>query len=815
MNWYHRGEGRYVEYGTSFRASRAFGIRQSLTDTIYNMNLEHLSAQTPTVFEPLDDADVRTAGTTYLMYRGRHEHQPAGETALARLATQVFRKPSTARASSSTPTCSRRGAPAAARSWACRACATGTPAASARTWSSTTCSTSCCFSLPDNDTHSHSNGPFAQVTSLAEADRQLERLMHAAGGPDAFLEDHAVIVCSDHSQSQVEAEIDLFKAFDGFDVLPATRTRAQRGAAEGEIALCPASRSAAGLPARPRRRDELAGRAERTLLALDGVDLVMRITDHPDGEAAVRGSAATRELRFGAGGDLEDLRGERWSVEGDLDLLELDRPRRPRRLRDLPGRARRGSGARCAAARAATCCLGRARLRVPRLGRRAPRRRRVARLAARQRLARLADLVRHRAGRRHPRAVVAARRRADGVRPLRRASPDARPAARWRAAAVFAVVAWAAPAQAQVGRHHPAERRARHPPQLRHAAARAPPHRDRGDRDRRAGAEAPGGAARLPARVRPCVPEGRARLAGLALRPAAEQHAAGGGRRRRSSTTAAAASRRRGPACRSRGRWRAATRARSAARSTRPRSGSACAWLFVLPFLRPPLRLLHLDLAVLLAFSVSYAFFGAAEPRRRRSRLAYPLLAYLLVRMLLAARARAVAAARCSSAPASSVAGIVFLLGFRLALNVTDGNVIDVGYAGVIGADRHHRRRPALRRASRSTTRTATRTGRSPTSPTCRSRRSGRGAATGTTCPRRTPPRSSSTSAAPRCCGCSAGACAGRARAAARLPVADLPVHAAGRELGRQRRAGGALVLAALLAASRPLARGALTASPG
>ena len=35
--------------------------------------------------------------------------------------------------------------------------------------------------------------------------------------------------------------------------------------------------------------------------------------------------------------------------------------------------------------------------------------------------------------------------------------------------------------------------------------------------------------------------------------------------------------------------------------------------LFVLPFLRPPLRLLHLDLAVLLAFSISYAFFGAAE----------------------------------------------------------------------------------------------------------------------------------------------------------------------------------------------------------
>jgi hypothetical protein len=34
------------------------------------------------------------------------------------------------------------------------------------------------------------------------------------------------------------------------------------------------------------------------------------------------------------------------------------------------------------------------------------------------------------------------------------------------------------------------------------------------------------------------------------------------------------------------------------------------------------------------------------------------------------------------------VLGVVFLLGFRIALNVTDSNVIDVGYAGVIGAHR-------------------------------------------------------------------------------------------------------------------------------
>jgi hypothetical protein len=108
--------------------------------------------------------------------------------------------------------------------------------------------------------------------------------------------------------------------------------------------------------------------------------------------------------------------------------------------------------------------------------------------------------------------------------------------------------------------------------------------------------------------------------------------------------------------------------------------------LFVLPFLRPPLRLLHLDLAVLLAFGISYAFFndanlGVSVPS------AYPLLAYLLVRMLFAARRRP-AAPRLLVGPDFLLLAIVFLVGFRIALNVTNGNVIDVGYAGVIGADR-------------------------------------------------------------------------------------------------------------------------------
>ena len=47
MNWFHREEDRYVEYGSSFRAAQRFGIARQLTDTVYNMNRAHLSPRTP------------------------------------------------------------------------------------------------------------------------------------------------------------------------------------------------------------------------------------------------------------------------------------------------------------------------------------------------------------------------------------------------------------------------------------------------------------------------------------------------------------------------------------------------------------------------------------------------------------------------------------------------------------------------------------------------------------------------------------------------------------------------------------------------
>jgi hypothetical protein len=112
--------------------------------------------------------------------------------------------------------------------------------------------------------------------------------------------------------------------------------------------------------------------------------------------------------------------------------------------------------------------------------------------------------------------------------------------------------------------------------------------------------------------------------------------------------------------------------------------------LFLVPFIdwRRPFSLRHLDLLVLLSFSVSLAYFNHGEIYKSVP-LTYPPLIYLLVRMLGLVRSRRRPAPLRLLIPAPWLAiGVVFLLGFRIGLNVTDSNVIDVGYAGVIGAQR-------------------------------------------------------------------------------------------------------------------------------
>ncbi len=119
--------------------------------------------------------------------------------------------------------------------------------------------------------------------------------------------------------------------------------------------------------------------------------------------------------------------------------------------------------------------------------------------------------------------------------------------------------------------------------------------------------------------------------------------------------------------------------------------------IFVLGLLdwRRPFRLAHIDLLVIVAgFGLSQYLFnqgniGWSVP------LAYPPLLYLLGRALWLGFRRVEGAGLRPSMPIAvlAVATVVLIAG-RVTLNVVDSNVIDVGYSGVIGADRIADRKP-------------------------------------------------------------------------------------------------------------------------
>ncbi len=370
MNWYSRAESRYVEYGSSLRASQRFGIARQLTDTVYNMNRAHLSSQTLTVFETLDDADVRTAGTTYLMYRGRHLHEPQRDTALARvLAGTLARHPVMG------PRELFYADIFASRRTGCRS-TLGMPGVRDR-------HSGCVseymvehdlfdfllLSLPDNDWHSHKHGPGGQLTSLAAADLQLARVMEAAGGVDAFLAEHAFIAMADHSQALVTGTIDLqgeladlgvLQPSGGSAILGALSTigglRGQShpdaggadspkeaaseqakavseqagsrardiGDIEPRIAVCPSQRAAMVYALHPDERDAMRASVLARAGQIEGVELICWLAHdaHEQPSEGVISRPGRGELRFAPGGDLRDARGQTWHVDGELSVLD-------------------------------------------------------------------------------------------------------------------------------------------------------------------------------------------------------------------------------------------------------------------------------------------------------------------------------------------------------------------------------------------------------------------------------------------------------------------------------------------------------------
>ena len=221
--WYHRGERRIVEYGSSLGAVRAAGLRETMRDAIVELSGSHLAQTETTVFETLEEAGLVTGAVNFTRYGARGSIASACRPSRAGTAGTPSRSPGRRGSSSSTctsPTTWARPSPSVRAPQA-----RSTPTRSR--WPLARHAHGFDFLvyyLPDYDYASAAAGPEGSDDALRRADRAVAELLEAAGGCEAFLERYAIVVCADHGQTAVRDVVRLEDAFSDLRV-PAPRSR--------------------------------------------------------------------------------------------------------------------------------------------------------------------------------------------------------------------------------------------------------------------------------------------------------------------------------------------------------------------------------------------------------------------------------------------------------------------------------------------------------------------------------------------------------------------------------------------------------------
>jgi len=280
--WYDRERARLVEYGSSFAALRAAGMTRSILDAIINMNRLHLAQDAVTVYEALEDRGYTTAAINITCYRGRTRHLPTlpGVTIPAYGPKRFFFY----NLFESDPT----GAPLAVFGRA-QGSIDGYAAAVGRWLVTRDGFDLLVYYLPDYDFASHAYGPDGAVEALVRSDAAVGALLDAAGGPEEFLERYAVVVCSDHGQTNVEHPVQLESSFA--DVPGALVTASNRAGMVYRLPDCrlDARELAERLDDEPAAETVLFREGDAVVARRDGEEVVVErdgaLFDYPDGAA--------------------------------------------------------------------------------------------------------------------------------------------------------------------------------------------------------------------------------------------------------------------------------------------------------------------------------------------------------------------------------------------------------------------------------------------------------------------------------------------------------------------------------------------------
>ncbi|WP_273483224.1 alkaline phosphatase family protein [Desulforamulus ruminis] len=323
--WYHRGERRIIDYGTSWLNILKNRVLPTARDLLFHLNQKQLNWEVRTLYEELESKGLYTAAVNPYIYRGNEEYQ-AHIPFTVKLLTlfqltggriygprgfclgQIYQPPGELR-----ETIKKIGF------WSKFGVNDRLSVAGVRWFLEKKRRPDfLAVYFPDTDSKAHAKDPDCCVPCLTGVDQKIKSILDCFLTWEKALEEYCFVLVGDHAQSTVEkGGKTLVKLPHLLREYSRAKTGGEEPVEDRDIAICSNERSAYIyiLRYRPGMRQAMAGR----ILKDRGVDQVM----WKDGAGyRVKGNQGGT-LFFRRGGPYRDPYGNQWNLEGDTAVLDL------------------------------------------------------------------------------------------------------------------------------------------------------------------------------------------------------------------------------------------------------------------------------------------------------------------------------------------------------------------------------------------------------------------------------------------------------------------------------------------------------------
>lgn len=319
--WYSAEERRLINYGTGPMEILRQGVNHVLEDALINLNGRHLNPKIHTIYEDLARLGLTSGSINGLVYRGKAEHTlsiPAWIEVPTTLHRNIKVKgPDLLTLGAlSNPLNGKKNMP---DSIANRLGMDNKFAMEALEYliREKKLPDFLYVYLPDLDQKIHKNGP-SDLEGIRKLDGQLQSMLQAFGSPEKALEEAIIVIAGDSGMTQLlpadqHSEIDLPAILNGYRIL----RPGERPTDETDVILA-VNETMAYIynPNGKHSMQEIAGR----LLKDNRIDMAAW---KDEGWIHVLRGSAGKQLKYHADGSFMDTYGQKWTIEGDKDALDL------------------------------------------------------------------------------------------------------------------------------------------------------------------------------------------------------------------------------------------------------------------------------------------------------------------------------------------------------------------------------------------------------------------------------------------------------------------------------------------------------------